>query len=207
MRYISKGTDENNCRKSFSNAVSAFRSGRKFPHYVFTQRWEHFLFLDEGWLFCKEFVDIASELLTIEKSNVICLLNLARSMSYEFEEAAAVYLDKNSKGKDYVDFLRGNKPGDPEAWIFNMEEYICISDVGEWCIYCEMGDMAVIAFQENGLEKFKSAIGLLHAYPLDQVCLPGQDGLFPYNEMSQEWHDGLFRNYVHAQKNHREMKG
>ncbi|MDY0271121.1 MAG: hypothetical protein RBR37_01225 [Advenella sp.] len=208
MRYISKGIDENSCRKALLNARNAFDPKIKFPNNVFTRSWDCYLFFPSDRMLRKDFANSISEFIFLEQANIVCLLNLTRSPSLEFESAAALYLDKDINESQYHALIWGSGPAEAEGWIFNMEDYICTSDVGSWCMYCERtNDIAVLALSNAGLTQFRPALDILQPYTLEEACRPGQDGVFPFNYMIPEWHDGLFKNYVYAQKNHREMKG
>jgi len=156
-------------------------------------------------MFGKTLVKALPVFIRLEQANTVCLLNITQSSSLEFEGCAALFLNTEITAKEYDDLISND--GAEVGWFYLMEDYICTSDVGSWCMYCEMtSDIAVLAISSAGLEQFRPALDILQPYTLEEACRPGQEGVFPFNDMSQEWHDGLFKNYVHVQKSHREMK-
>ena len=207
MKNISKNISEKNCRKALLNARNAFDPDMKFPNNVFTQHWDYYLFFPSDRMLRHDFVYPISKFITLENASIVCLLNLSRSPSLEFENADALYLDKEMGEDEYYALICGNGPAIPDGWIYDVDDYICTSDVGSWCMYCERAnEIAVLALSEMGLEQFRPALDILQPYTLEEACRPGQEGVFPFNHMVPEWHDGLFKNYVHAQKSHKEMK-
>ncbi|MDY0271122.1 MAG: hypothetical protein RBR37_01230 [Advenella sp.] len=205
MKFISKDVDENSCRKALLNARNAFDPAIKFPQNIFTRRWDHYLFFPSDRMFGETFVEALPAFMTLEQANTVCLLNLTQSSSLDFEGCAALFLNMEITAKEYNYLISHN---DEElGWVYVMDDYICTSDVGGWYMYCErLSDIAVLALSNAGLVQFRPALDILQPYTLEEACRPGQDGVFPFNDMSQEWHDGLFKNYVHAQKNHRGME-
>ena len=208
MKKILKEGIEKKCHEAFLNARNAFDSNMKFPNNVFTKAWDYYLFFPSDRMLQKYFANSVSKFIVLEQANIVCLLNLTESSSLEFENAAALYLDQDITEEKYFSLIWGSGPAESEAWVFHMEyDYICTSDIGSWCMYCErLSDIAVLAISSEGLEQLRPALDILQPYTLEEACRPGQEGVFPFNDMSQEWHDGLFKNYVHTQKSHREMK-
>ena len=88
------------------------------------------------------------------------------------------------------------------GWLFGMDQYACVSDVGRWCIYCEKeNDVAVIAFRdETGGCDFSQPLTDLHASPADQI---GSDPSvpFPLNSLTYAWREALEVNYAALRAN------
>lgn len=138
-----------------------------------------------------------AQLLQLEQAHAACLLNLDRTKVFEFGKSAAMFVDETTTGNQYWDALK--EGGGAEGWLFAMEPYVCTSDVGEWCIYCERSnDMAVIALREkNSLQKFEEPLNALYAKPLEDLIEGGSSSMFPFNSdrMYPYWRDRLLKNY------------
>ncbi|MDY0273467.1 MAG: hypothetical protein RBR37_13350 [Advenella sp.] len=175
MRHISKGINESSCRKALLNARNAFDLDMNFPNNVFTQHWDHYLFFPSDRMFGKTLVKALPVFIRLEQANTVCLLNITQSSSLEFEGCAALFLNTEITAKEY-DYLISND-GAEVGWFYLMEDYICTSDVGSWCMYCEMtSDIAVLAISRAGLEQLRPALDILQPYTLEEACRPGQEG-------------------------------
>lgn len=175
MRHISKGINESSCRKALLNARNAFDSDMEFPENVFTKAWDHYLFFPSDRMFGKTFVEALPVFIGLEQANTVCLLNLTQSSSLEFEGCAALFLNTEITAKEY-DYLISHN-GEELGWVYVMDDYICTSDVGGWCMYCErLSDIAVLAISSAGVEQLRPALDILQPYTLEEACRPGQEG-------------------------------
>lgn len=190
--------NEDSARKAFLNAKNAFDPDRCFPNYVFTKPWDTFLFFPSDWMFMKEFANEVSTIITLEKANTACLLNISRLDPLEIKSHAAIFIDRETTADEYLNLLR-EEEGSEIAWLYLMEKYILTSDVGSWCMYCEkLSDIAILAITNTALRELRPAIEKMGPFTFEDACSSGQDGVFPFNDMSQEWFDGLYKNYVWA---------
>jgi hypothetical protein len=202
------GSDNKKAReKAFLTLIKDLNFDARFPQNVFLGKWDRFLFCESDRIFCPEFIDAVNEFLDIENAAVACLLNLDITDSMEFESAGAMYLDRSITQSEYDRRLRGNGPSD--GWIYRMDRYACTSDVGEWCIYCERNtDVAVIALRSaEGLEKFRSPLLKMWAYPLETICDSKDKKVFPFTHLVPAWREGLAKNYNQKFQNTRKMNG
>jgi hypothetical protein len=181
-------------RKAFDGLIKALRPDARLPSNVFAESWSSYLFFPSDELFLGEFVSAVSGLLLAEKGSVACLINLSETTQMTFDKASAIFLDNRTTASWYDLKLRGNGPADGS--IFVMDRYACMSDVGEWCIYCEKEeDVAVIAVRDtDGVTKFDSPLAAMRAAPLSQLSVP-DTGVFPFNKLTPNWHKELTCNY------------
>ncbi len=70
---------------------------------------------------------------------------------------------------EYMSVLLGPQIG--SGWLYGMYTFACISDAGQWCIYCEkMAELGVIAMRSHvNSEQFSFALHELKALPLAQA--------------------------------------
>jgi hypothetical protein len=146
-------------------------------------------------MFVGAFVRALKMLLYAENAHVACFLNLSETNTMKFETASAIYLDQTTTETSFETKLLGDGPSN--GWIYAMNRYGCTSDVGKWCIYCERAnEIAVIALQSaSDLATFERALAILNAGFLESLSGPGKNGIFPFNELTREWHDGLTGNF------------
>jgi len=107
-----------------SNALSAISSEARFPHNVFSHRWDDFLFFEAK-----------DAILDEEASSCIALVNLGNAAIGSDPEPRSIYLERSTTFSEYLSMLKGD--GSPDNWLFLMDRYVCASDKGSWCIYCE----------------------------------------------------------------------
>ncbi|MGB8366287.1 MAG: hypothetical protein WCE20_17460 [Rhizomicrobium sp.] len=188
------GSDESFERKSYANAVNSVHTDITLPLNVFVGAWAEFLFFESDAIFKPEFVAAMHDLLDAEMSHVCCLINLGATKNVS-SEPPAMFLGRSIDPAYYMRLLRGN--GAPDSWLYLVDRYICASDVGDWCIYCEKeNDVAIIALRTtDSLNRFQSALDRLHAEGLEKIC--GAEGVFPFTKLTAEWRNGLASHYKH----------
>jgi hypothetical protein len=121
--------------------------------------------------------------------------NLDQADAKGDREQASIFLDKTTAGEAYTSLLRGPSAG--SGWLYVMERYVCVSDVGDWCIYCQTdSELAVIAVRYKGVpDRFKSAIQQFNALPIrPAIEEPPCYGLSP-ERLSPEWRNKLLQEY------------
>jgi hypothetical protein len=137
---LSQRADRDEISKvAFKNLADALKPDVFLPSNVFSGLWSSYLFLPSDHMFVGTFVSAIKMLLDAESADVACLLNLSESPGMTFETASAIYLDQETSGSSFETKLLGNGPSD--GWIYAMNRYGCMSNVGRWCMYCERQTM------------------------------------------------------------------
>jgi hypothetical protein len=97
-----------------------------------------------------------------------------------------VCLDNESTNDKYQEALRVEYREIP--WLYAMEDYVCASDAGSWCIYAEkQNDVAVIALRNiSASTQFHYALGYLGADSLTYLLRTS----FPFTHLTLAWRDG-----------------
>ncbi|MGD0959769.1 MAG: hypothetical protein ABSB19_08185 [Methylomonas sp.] len=182
-------------RKAISNIVSALDFDVFLPKRLFKGAWNNFLFFPSDHIFTEEFAEVVAELLNIENAHVCCFLNINETNSLVFENIAAIFLDKTITGREFDAALRGNGPS--VGWIYRVDSYVCASDIGEWCIYCEReNDIAVIGFRSDcGNRKFRLPMEKLLARPITELVTLEGASIFPFNKLTPDWRSELTKNF------------
>lgn len=176
-------------------AIVMKKNEKTFPDQVFSGQWKCFLFFQSDYIFSSDFVLIVQRFLEKEAGSVACLLNLDKVSSLTDLLEKTFFIDGGTLVSEYEAALRNVTRGLP--WIFDVNIYICTSDIGEWCIYCEKGDdVAVSALRESsGKAKFSDSLQLLHAEAIDDLLSNPSAAAFPFNELVPSWVAGLTENY------------
>jgi hypothetical protein len=177
------------------NALASIRRDRRFPSNVFSGQCADYLFFEPYLMFERGFIDVNNLLLREEKASVSALINLGNGDTTD-EDGGVMFLEQDSKASDYLSKLKGD--GSALNWMFLMDRYVCASDVGTWCIYCEKeNDVAVFAVREG----FPRAIclqveGLLKAISIRQAGSPSDLGTFDFAKLVPHWRTALISEYV-----------
>ncbi|WP_231409762.1 hypothetical protein [Ralstonia solanacearum] len=192
--------NEDGKRSAFNNIVAAGDFKRMLPESILSDAWTVFLFFQSDYVFSSDFVEIIYEFLHLEDAHVACLLNLDKTEILEFDSAAAIYIDEKVDRSAYQEKLHAGGPA--LGWLFGIDRYVCASDVGEWCIYCEKSnDVAVIAFRGvECIKKFEMPLRNLSARPIEDLIDGGCAALFPFDQLVPAWRKGLVDNYGHKER-------
>lgn len=174
------------------NLSMAINTHIEFPKQVFWESWINFLFFDPDWVINPNFVEIAKLLLEIEGSHCAYIVDLDDDPNIKQH---SFYFNKDTTIIDYQ-LVLGDKTMKAGGWIDNFSRYACISDIGQWCIYCERGsELAVIAFREHvSVEKYKVVIDKLKAVEISygittQHIYSLSESTFP------KWREDLLEQY------------
>ncbi|WP_454725817.1 MULTISPECIES: hypothetical protein [Cupriavidus] len=182
-------------RLAFENLSRTLDRRRRFPNQVFKEGWSIFLFFESDWVFDSGFSDVLNEILTIEGGRVACLLNIDKTSSFEFEKISSIFVDQTTTRNAYEQALE--RGGPEKGWIYLMDSYVCMSDVGDWCFYCERSnDIAVMALREAGyISRFQGPLDNLLAKPIEALLDGGCSPLFPFDHLVPAWRKVLLENY------------
>lgn len=183
--------DSTACEQARANALSALRPGVRFPNNVFAGAWSNFLFLESDALFVGHFVWAIKEFLRIEGAPAACLINLTRQCAGATSDESTLCLGKDITNDKYQEELRVER-GDI-AWLYHMEDYVCASSGGSWCVYAEkQNDVAVVALKNIAAStQFHYALGYLGADSLTYLLR----ARFPFTHFTPEWRASLTKNY------------
>lgn len=194
-KNLVSAVDEVKLRQAFGNATKSIDFDLVFPENIFHGEWSTFLFCESDRIFSKGFMPAMAKLLQLEQAHAACLLNLDRTKVFEFEKSAAMFFDETTTENQYWDALKDESSD--FGWLYVMERYVCTSDVGEWCIYCEkMSDIAVIALRdEDSLKKFGEPLMQLYAKPIEEFFESGDSSLRPFVRLSPFENKELLKNY------------
>lgn len=180
--------------RAFGNSIAFVDVNRSLPDAVFVGVWDRFLFCESDRIFSSEFIRVIKKLFDIERAEVACLLNVSRSEGRDFESSSAFFMDALISESEYVEWLRC---GGGDGWIFSPDRYICTSDVGTWCVYCEKdNDVAVIGLRSGcDLDLREMAFEDVLAMPIGRVVSGGVNPMFPFDRLTAGWRDALIENY------------
>ena len=175
------------------NLSLAINSHGKLPSQVFLENWVNFLFFDSDRAFVDDFAEKVQLLLKIEGGHCACIVDLDNDPNTRYH---SFYFKKDTLPIEYQLVMAGS-PMKADGWIYNFSSrYACISDVGDWCIYCKRCDeLAVIAFREHvAEEKYKVVIEQLKAVEISYGI--ATQHLFSLSEYaSAEWRESLLSSY------------
>lgn len=78
------------------------------------------------------------------------------------------------------------------AWLYRVDRYVCASDGGEWCSYCEKdNDIAVIGLLIDVKDKFSRPIEALQATSIAFARQVPQEGKFRFDKLTDAWRTAL----------------
>jgi len=182
-------------RRAFRGVMDACDFQKMLPDRLFVGLWSGFLFFQSDYVFSPDFANIVREFMDLEGAKVTCLLNLDKTETAGFDGAASLFIDATMDGAAYQERLRAGGPA--VGWLFDVDRYVCASDVGEWCIYCEKSnDVAVIGLREpDGRRKFELPLEHLAAKPIEDLIEGGRSPLFPFDRLVSDWREGLVDHY------------
>ena len=177
-----------------ANALSAIRREVHFPHKVFTHTWDDYLFFESDVVFDSNFIEAKNTVLDEEGSSCIALVNLGNVPRNSDVEPRSIFLDRSTAFSEYFSMLKGD--GSAFNWVYLMDRYVCASDKGNWCIYCEKeNDVAVLAVQHtfpaSTLLKLRT---LLDAESIRTLFASKKDRLF--DRLIPGWRSTLVTDYV-----------
>lgn len=181
--------------RSFANSIGSIYLDRTFPLRIFRESWTAFFFLESDMIFVPAFIGVVRGLMGTENSQICCLINLGATVQKDYGDPPAIYLDKSIEPSQYTSLLLGD--GSWTAWLYLVDRYVCASDVGEWCIYCEKeNDVAVIAFRsESGPNKFAAALQALQATSIRFASQTPREGAFRFDKLTPAWRSSLVAQY------------
>jgi hypothetical protein len=183
------------CVKASENLDTAVHSDWRFPAYVFRADWSDFFFFDSDWIFNVDFVQHVKTLLDVENGTCACLSNLDAPKGVERQDSR-FFIDRQTPPDAYRSLLIGAGPG--SGWIYDMDRYACISDVSDWCIYCERAsEIAIIALRSAiSVQAYLPTIEKFKAARIDEaIKRPGPYG-FSDRALSAQWRNELSVRYA-----------
>jgi hypothetical protein len=190
---MTKETDEMLTKVSLkqrarSNMSATIDKHSRFPKRVYVGDWRTFFFFDSDWVFDMKFVDKIRQLLDIESGKCAVIVNLDEDVD---AENSFFSFENETTHLDFQLFLNGTDLGG--GWLHSVGRFGCVSDVGEWSIYCEKGsEIAVIAVRGNiRRDKYSQVVAAFKALPIDQaISMPLSYG-FSERALSFEWRQEL----------------
>jgi hypothetical protein len=181
--------------KALENLSRSIMSAKLFPKNVFSSDWNEFVFFDSDVMFKSEFPGNVKASLEIESGVCACMANLDQMAQGQDLDQCCLFIDRTMTDEAYQSFLCGSNFS---GWIYGVDRFGCISDAGQWAIYCERrNEIAVIAFRErNSLARFASVILQLGALPLQEALeKPLSYGFSPrINSLTSAWRWRRWRN-------------
>lgn len=188
-------TDEIIAQRAYSNALDVLRPTKRLPLNVFKDSWSGFFFFESDSIFEPAFISVMNDLMDTEDAHVCCLVNLGNTVEDEINTPPYKYLDGSTSPEHYMSLLRGN--GAPDSWLYLVDRYVCTSDKGGWCIYCEKeNDIAVIAVRNNiDTKKLIKAVEALQASSTKQAYQSHHEGKFRFEKLTRHWLSTLVTQY------------
>jgi len=192
----------NECLNALSNLSKTIDAGRRFPRNVFLGPWSDFLFFDSDWLFDARFVEQVKSLLDIEGGTCACLANLDQITDGD-QDRHLLFIDGSTTQNAYRLLLKGETSG--SGWIHDMDRFACVSDVSQWCIYCERAsEIAVIGFQTDiSVERYMLVVAQLKAARIAEAAWHDLFYGFSAQALSAQWRSELLQEYAQAQSGNR----
>jgi hypothetical protein len=173
----------------------------RLPALVFCRDWASYFLLSSDRLFHEPFIEVALEMLEIENGSMCCFLNITRSPLLEFQSVDAYYFDMHTSADEFNSHLTGGGPA--SGWIFSMDRYVCASDQGSWCIYCEKeNDLAVVGTAREISAAAGRTLAKLGAYPASALAVDKPPLPFPLSDLRPEWKAALLKNYNASSSSH-----
>jgi hypothetical protein len=178
------------------NALTAVAKERRFPHQVFVERWEDYLFFEPYKMFDAPFVEAISLLMQEENAESVALINLGGGGTPEGSAPKPMLLERDIGSTEYISKLMGD--GSPTSWMFLMDRYVCASDRGWWAIYCEKeNDVAVFAIRDGlPISLVERVGGLLKARSVRSLSSATSNDFFDFDKLVPEWKRSLKAEYV-----------
>jgi len=179
-----------------SNALSSIRRDKRFPQKVLAGHWEDYLFFEPFLMFDPCFIEIKNSLLVEEKASVIALINLGDDTPINHDDPPMIFIEQSTMAKEYISELESR--GAPRGWRFVMDRYVCASDRGAWCIYCErQNDVAVFAFREGFLQSTRLQVEkLLKTTSIRFSSATGATEVFDFGKLVPSWRSALVAEHV-----------
>jgi hypothetical protein len=184
------------CRNAYLNIMHNIDTEISFPGQVFKKKWHEFYFFQSDRMFNVGFFGILEKLMSLENSEVCCFLNMDETVKFEFESAAAIFVDNAMTENKFYERLYDGGPA--VGWLYGMDTYACSSNIGNWCVYCEKAnDIAVIGFvNSNEGEENQLVLQKLYAKPIVDLIDGGRNSMFPFSELVPDWRKELVKNYM-----------
>jgi hypothetical protein len=192
--------DESFSQKACRGALDALLPDKRLPLNVFKDLWSEFFFFESDLIFEPAFISAVNGLLDAEEAQVCCLANLGTATEGESDAPSFKYLDRSTTPEYYMSLLRGNDP--PNGWLYWVDRYVCTSDKGLWCIYCEKeNDIAVIAIRnKSDTEKFAKALAKLQVSSIEKAYQANEEGEFRFQKLTPSWLSALVAQYPSVSK-------
>lgn len=182
---------------AYHNALESIQLGISLPFNVFREVWKQFLFFDSDRVFDRTFVGVLGKLMEAEDSEVCCLINCGGGGTpVDLASPPAIHLKRSISPLEYLERLVGDRS--PASWWCLVDRYVCATNVGDWCSYCEkQEEVAIIAFRETGIpDKFAAVVGALDALPISNLATqPSQGRAFKFDKVTPLWRDCLLEHY------------
>ena len=180
---------------AFGHVVSFIDLAAFLPGQVFIGGGLDFGFFESDRIFAPSFADIINDFMSAEEATSCCLVNLSRTRTMTYNEAAVIFIEKQTTSIEYDAQLRSGGPA--AGWLFSMDRYGCASDGGSWSIYCEKGnDVAVIALRDQSVAKrHSSLLRKLHAEAIDILIRQESAAPFPFSSLTPKWRNELDKQY------------
>jgi len=186
------------CKRAFDHISASILMDRELPDQVFKGEWKYFRFcIFDDWILNKRFIPTLHKLLRIEGADVACMWNAKQDASPQVAGASLVYLDSDTTPEEYDKLLDGDVPA--KGWFYDFNRFVCMSDVGEWCIFGHrLEAIGIFGFRdEHTLQKFSPTLEMIRAVPLTTQMEWGGD---PFGRLIPKWSEGLLRNYASQDK-------
>jgi hypothetical protein len=151
-------------------------------------------FFDCDWIFSAEFIDKINLLLQIEGSRCACISNLDET--WNGIDQRSFVIDQHTAEDDYLSVLQGGI-GIENGWIYEIGRFGCMTEVGQWCIYCERkSEIAVIGIRKGvSLNKYNPVISQFRALPIEEAIERPLTYGFSPRALSTEWRNELLKQY------------
>lgn len=181
------------CAVAALNTERSVDVAQRLPDQVFTDDWRAFLFFDPDWMREDSFVEAVNLFLDADNGRCAHLRNV--DLALTDTTRSSLRIQRGTTREEYRSLLAGDGPAD--GWVYDMGRLVCASDTGEWVMYSEPADIAVIAFRSPSFEsRYQSPVSRINAVRIDAAVEKGgpAHGLSS-SDVSILWRTQLLRNY------------
>lgn len=187
---------EEPCSKAVRNALSSLHQDFTFPDSIFVGGGWTFLFFEADFIFLGEFMKVISDLMRIEGSTRVCMINWDEYFRSDQGGESVECLTLESTPLDYSELLKRNRNG--VNWLALPLRFVLASNVGSWTIFCDRAfEIAAIGIRDQArVDEYRASMQAVFAAEIEE--LTAQDCELSGLEISdtlRSWGAEGMRNY------------
>lgn len=164
------------------------------PNNVFSDEFTDFYFFDSDFVTSDAFVDFFNCLLLKEGAECGCLCDVSK-IGTASEAGQCVPVPVDMRARDYRQIISRQREN-LEGWAVDLGRVAASSDIGSWCLYCDlMAEIGIVAFKSAEFaQKVASELKAHNMAPIEEA-LDQQIG-YAYSEaLLPLWRSNLLKFY------------